>query len=158
MSHNVQCTYLPGLTLFSGALFLEYLEKFVLTDTQFADVTVQAAVTAGKLVEITQQDATDIFGDYPVTNEDRILEESSNWSVDTSMGGVRLTLFPNPVEGSGVTHIFTPATFTWEAHNVELVASYPIAGHDEPYFLDVSVAVMATFLGAAVGWRINPLS
>lgn len=158
MSYNVQCTKSGGLILFSGALSLEYLEKFVLTNDQFADAGVQAAVTSGDLTVITADDAIDIYGDYPITNEDRILDEGSNWSVDTSAGGVRLTLFPNPVVGSGVSHIFAPATFTWEAHNVELVANQPIAGHSEPYWLDISVPVMATFLGGTIGWRINPLN
>ena len=156
--HYVQCGYSPGVSLFRGAVFLRYQEKAVFTDAEFADSSLQTAIGQNKVVVISQADVVDIKGDYPVTAVDRILTEGEGVSVDTSLAGVRLTLFPSPVAGSGVAHIVTPAVFSWETHNVQLAANRPIAGHDEVYYLDVSVPVLATFVGGDIGWRVVPLT
>jgi len=168
MSQSIQCVVTEGIRLFGGAMFLNYLQKVTLTDAQYQDPSVQTAQGQGKIVPISPNAMVDIRGDFPVKNSDTVLAEGENISADTSQVGIVVTLFPNAIDKSGSSHLITPAMFsrgqagnligTWETNNVQLMASAPIQGDAAPYYLDISVPCLVTFVGGQTGWRVVPLT
>lgn len=155
MTHYVKS--MGDVTLFEGSVVLSIDDRVQLSDAQFATSEVQGYITSGTLIEITAEEAYKAKGDYPVVNSDRQLTQHENVSVDTTLGSVRLKLYPKP--RNGTSHYVLPAKLTWETNHVRLLVanpSYPIMGQSDWYDLDVSVGVYIIFVGGATGWRVMP--
>lgn len=155
MSHYIKA--LQQVSLFDGAISLSVDDRILLQDAQFEHVDVQDAITAGQVVEITAEEAIKFHGAYPVTNTDRQLTKNENISVDTTLGMVRVSVYPRP--RSGYAHYIMPAKLTWETNHVRLPVSnpaYPIMGQVDWYDLDISAGVYILYVDDVIGWRVTP--
>lgn len=156
MAHYIKALQ-NEVTLFDGAITMSIDDRLRLTDSQFAMDDVQNAISDNKVVEITASEAVKFRGAFPVTNTDRQLTKNENISVDTTLGVVRIRLYPNPKKG--YAHYLLPAELTWENYAVRLEVvnpAYPIMGQADWYDLDISVGVYLLFIDESIGWRAIP--
>lgn len=156
MAHYIKALQ-NEVTLFDGAITMSIDDRLRLTDSQFAMADVQDALSDNKVVEITALEAIKFRGAFPVTNTDRQLTKNENISVDTTLGVVRIRLYPNPKKG--YAHYILPAEFTWENFAVRLEVvnpAYPIMAQADWYDLDISVGVYLLFIDESIGWRAIP--
>lgn len=154
-THYVKAT--EEVTLFNGSIALTIDDRIALTQSQFNTSDVQTAITNGSLVELTAEEAALFKGNYTVIKSDKQLIKGENVSVDTKLGIVHVTLYPNPKPG--YSHYILPVDNTWGPDPkfvARIHSDKPIMTDTEYYDLDASVPIFFLYVGGSIGWQVIP--